>query len=272
MATTFSVVTPTEHSFIDPPTRRDEHWSGISWSAVLGGAVVAAAISLIMLALGAGFGLSVVSPWASVGTTASTLGAAAILWLFLTQVISYALGGYMTGRLRTKWVSVHTDEVYFRDTANGFLSWAVGVVMTVAFLVTAGSTMMGIRTDATPADPRAYFVDRLFRSDASAAQPMDPSIQSEASAIFTNILSANGAAADQAYLSKMVSATTGLSQSDADQRVSQVATDARRAEDLARQGASRFLLWSFLALLTAAFCASYAATIGGRQRDHVKAI
>ena len=195
------------------------------------------------------------------------------MWLVFTQVVSYALGGYLTGRLRTKWLSVHTDEVYFRDTANGFLMWAVGVVMTVGFLMSAGSAMMGIRTDAEPADPRTYFVDRLFRSDAAAAQPVDPNLQAEASAIFTNILHNKDASqADQAYLGKLVSATTGLSASDADRRVSQVTSDAMQTEDLARKAAARLLLWSFLALLTAAFAASYAATIGGRQRDHVQAI
>jgi hypothetical protein len=124
-------------------TRRDEHSSGVSWGAVIGGAFVAASISLIMLALGAGFGLSVVSPWSNAGASASAVSTAAIGWLIVIQVISCALGGYLAGRLRTKWVAIHTDEVYFRDTANGFLVWAVGLVITVAFLVSAASTMVG---------------------------------------------------------------------------------------------------------------------------------
>src|SRR5580704_5040642 len=116
---------------------KEAHSSGVSWGAVIGGAFVAAAVSLIMLALGAGFGLSAVSPWSNVG--ASAIGAAAIVWLIVNEAISCALGGYLAGRLRTKWVSVHTDEVYFRDTANGFLVWAVAVVMTVTFLASAAS-------------------------------------------------------------------------------------------------------------------------------------
>src|SRR5277367_2578664 len=99
----------------------DVHSAGVSWSAVIGGAFVAAAISLIMLALGAGFGLSAVSPWSNINASATAIDRAAIAWLIVTQIIACALGGYLTGRLRTKWVSVHTDEVFFRDTANGFL-------------------------------------------------------------------------------------------------------------------------------------------------------
>jgi hypothetical protein len=280
MESTLRLDGQSERSLVEIPERHDKHSSGVSWSAVIGGAFVAAAISLILLALGAGFGLSVVSPWSNVGASAAEIGAAALVWLFVTQVIPYALGGYLAGRLRTKWVAVHTDEVYFRDTANGFLAWAVGVVMTVAFLVSAAASMVGGSTRDLAAeakatnDPRAYFIDRLFRSDAASSRPADVSTQAEAGRILANILRRkdSGGADDEAYLAKLVAAKTGLSQADAATRVSQVSVEARQAEDAARQTASRLLLWSFLALLMGAFAASYAATIGGRQRDHVKAI
>ena len=128
MESSLSVATSPERRLTEIPARSDEHSSGVSWGAVIGGAFVAAAISLIMLALGAGFDLSAVSPWSSVASSASALGTAAIVWLIVTQVVACALGGYLAGRLRTKWVAIHTDEVHFRDTANGFLVWAVGLV------------------------------------------------------------------------------------------------------------------------------------------------
>src|SRR5438270_12658059 len=99
--------------------------SGVSWSAVIGGAFVIAALALIMLALGAGFGLAVVSPWSNAGASASEFGTLGIIWLVVTQIVASCMGGYLTGRLRTRWQSVHGDEVHFRDTANGFLAWAV---------------------------------------------------------------------------------------------------------------------------------------------------
>ena len=210
------------------------------------------AISLIMLALGAGFGLGVVSPWSNTGASSSALGNAAIGWLIAIQLISCSLGGYLAGRLRTKWVAVHTDEVFFRDTANGFLVWAVGLVISVTFLVSAASTMVGgsgqrneskdeIAATKGAVVGNAYFVDVLFRSDAHSQ--VDGSVQAEAGRILALTL-----------LQK-------------DPR-----PVARQAEDTARQATSRLLLWIFLALMIGAFSASYAATIGGKQRDHVKVI
>ena len=258
-------------------TGSSEHSSGVSWGAVVGGAFVAASVSLIMLALGAGFGLGVVSPWSNTGASSSALGIAAICWLIAMQMVSCALGGYLAGRLRTKWVAVHTDEVFFRDTANGFLVWAVGLVITVTFLVSAASTMAGGQRNE-PKDEiaatkgavvgNAYFIDVLFRSDAHSQ--VDGSVQAEAGRILAlTLLQKDPRPVDVAYLAKLVAAKTGLSLADAEARVSQVVSDARQAEDTARQATSRLLLWVFLALLIGAFSASYAATIGGKQRDHV---
>jgi hypothetical protein len=267
-----------------PAREREVSSSGISWGAVIGGAFVIAALSLIMLALGAGFGLSAVSPWSNVGASASTAGSVAIVWLILTQIIASAMGGYLTGRLRTKWHSVHNDEVHFRDTANGFLAWAVAVVITVAFLASAAATMAGNagsetsrgRTDAPPGtamDANAYFVDRLFRSNPSSTSGIDSSTRAEAKRILARALLHNEvAAADSAYLAKLVAAKTVLNQNDAEKRVNDTIADARQATDNARKATAHLLLWIFLALLIGAFCASYAATIGGRQRDHVQLI
>ena len=99
--------------------------SAVSWGAILAGAAAAAALSLILLILGTGLGLSAMSPWAQAGATAATLGVSTIVWITLTQLLASGMGGYLAGRLRTKWVAVHTDEVFFRDTAHGFLAWAV---------------------------------------------------------------------------------------------------------------------------------------------------
>src|SRR5450631_4147437 len=123
--------------------RNEAHSSGLSWAAVIAGAFVAAALSLILLALGTGLGLSSVSPWSNVGASALTIGMAAIVWLIIVQIIASAMGGYLAGRLRTKWASIHTDEVYFRDTAHGFLVWAVGLVITATFLASAATSMVG---------------------------------------------------------------------------------------------------------------------------------
>src|ERR1700682_5278826 len=102
-----------EPGFADPLPRNEAYSSGMSWPAVIGGAFVAAALSLILLALGAGLGLSSVSPWSNAGASAAAVGKAAVAWLIAAQIMASAMGGYVAGRLRTKWASVHTDEVYF---------------------------------------------------------------------------------------------------------------------------------------------------------------
>jgi len=173
--------------------------NAVSWSAVLAGATAAAALSLILLLLGAGLGLSSVSPWAHKGVTASTFGISTIVWLTVTQILAAGMGGYLAGRLRVKWTGVHVDEVYFRDTAHGFLAWAVASLATAALLtsvigsivnggvqaaaslvggasnanITAGVTMTGSgigksdNASGSETGDMGYFVDSLFRKDSN---------------------------------------------------------------------------------------------------------
>jgi hypothetical protein len=249
------------------------------------GAFVAAALSLILLALGAGLGLSSVSPWSNVGASASTFSTAAVAWLILMQVISSSMGGYLAGRLRTKWANIHTDEVYFRDTAHGFLAWTVALVVTAASLTSAATYMVGgaassveggaaIATggqaDGRELDSDAYFVDTLFRSDGVKPDSNDASLHGEVGRILAKSpRQGDLPAADKSYLAQLVAARTGLSRTDAEKRVSDVVAGAQEAADTARKAIAHALLWVFLALLIGAFCASLAATVGGRQRDHV---
>lgn len=250
--------------------------SGVSWSAVIAGAFVSAALGLILLALGAGLGLSSVSPWSNVGASASAVGAAAIVWLIVLEILSSSMGGYLAGRLRTKWTSVHSDEVYFRDTAHGFLAWAVALVITAAFLASTVTTMLGTSSTSTGhAEDRgvgtnAYFVDSLFRSATPKVEAPAASDRSEAENIFAHDLrSGDLSAGDKTYLGQLVAARTGLSQGDAESRVSNVFSNAQQAMEATRKAVAHSLLWTFVALLIGAFCASVTATLGGRQRDHV---
>ena len=179
--------------------------SAVSWSAILAGATAAAALSLILLLLGAGLGLSSVSPWGHKGVSASTFGVSTIVWLTVTQILAAGMGGFLAGRLRTKWVGIHIDEVYFRDTAHGFLVWAVASLATAALLTSAiGSIVNGgvqaaanfagvaatmvdgavvAGTEVNKSDSAggiekptmAYFIDSLFRKDfnQSSATPLE---------------------------------------------------------------------------------------------------
>src|ERR1700683_5518416 len=132
--------------------KSEAYSSGVSWPAVIGGAFVSASMALILLSLGTGLGFSSISPWSDVGASAATVSKAAIAWLIVTQIMASALGGYLAGRLRTKWTNVHTDEVYFRDTAHGLLVWAVGMVLTAGFLASAVASFAGAAAQRTPAN------------------------------------------------------------------------------------------------------------------------
>jgi hypothetical protein len=279
--------------FTEALIKNEAYASGVSWAAVIAGAFVAAALWLILLTLGAGIGLSSVSPRPDIGASASRLGAGVIIWMIVVQFIASSVGGYIAGRLRTKWATIHTDEVYFRDTAHGFLAWAVGLVISAAFLVSAGTSIVsgaaqsrtapltmgrGAETAAsTPSsgtlDPSEYLVSVLFRSEHPAVDHTDAPARAEAKLIFAHALARkNLSAPDRTYLASLVAATTGISQADADTRVFEVYAQLQQEADATRKTIAHASLWLFIALLIGAFCASFAATAGGRQRDRVELV
>src|SRR5271169_57883 len=207
----------------------DSNQSGVSWPPVIAGAFVAAALALILLALGTGIGMSSISPWAGSGVSGKAVAAGAIVWFVLIEMMACAMGGYLAGRLRTKWVNVHSHEVYFRDTAHGFLVWAVSLVITAAFLASAATSVAGgaaqrnaagiasTGTGESVLNPNAYMVDMLFRSNGAPNDRNDVAGRAEAERIFSHSMREQAlSATDRNYLGQMVAARTGLSQSDAE--------------------------------------------------------
>ena len=247
--------------------------AGVSWPAVFAGAFTMGALSLILAVLGAGIGLSSVSPWGNDPAQVSRISTGAIIWLMFVQLVASSIGGYLAGRLRTKWVSLHTHEIYFRDTAHGFIAWAVALVISTLLFVSY-ATSIAAKPMATSTENASgnYFVDMLFRTEHPAAARTDAPLRSEAGLILANALRhANMTKEDQAYLANLVVAATGLAQGEAERRVTETIAADRQAADTARRAIAHSLYWLFVAFLIGAFCASYAATIGGRQRDNVPA-
>ena len=194
------VATAVTAPIVAPPSE-----SAVSWGAIFAGASAAAALSLILLILGVGLGLSSVSPWSFEGVSKETFGWSSIAWLTFTALAASGLGGYLAGRLRTKWTQIHGDETYFRDTAHGFVSWAVATLLTAGLLTSAiggvlgagakvaGATAgaaastagvaaagAGSAAAAAPEGDLNYWVDSLFRNatnpgpDAAGAPPAPP--------------------------------------------------------------------------------------------------
>src|SRR5271156_5610580 len=265
--------------------------SAISWAAIIGGAFAAAALSLILLALGSGFGLASVSPWPNSGASVTTFTVMTAIWLVVVQWISSGLGGYLTGRLRTKWVGVHTHEVFFRDTAHGLLAWAVAAVIgaavlasTVSSLLSGGAHLVGTIASgaaegasqaAVQENPLAYYVDSLFRSDHPDANASGQNVQAETTRILaTGIKNGDVPASDKTYLARLVAARTGLSQADAEKRVDDVIAKAkegevktRQAADAARKAGAHLAFFTAFAMLIGAFIAAAAGALGGHHRD-----
>jgi len=182
----------------------------VSWPAVAAGAVAIAALTLLLVAFGAGMGFSAVSPWSDSGVSASTFSIATGIYLVLIGVMSSAVGGYIAGRLRSKWTGVHTNEVFFRDTAHGFLAWAFATLIsatalasTTAYLANgAGAGLAGVTGQASrAANPADVYVDKLFRAPpagSSAAAPAPSSANNAAGANNDNAAAANANAAPAA--------------------------------------------------------------------------
>lgn len=273
--------------------------SAVSWGPIIAGTLAAAAISLIFTLIGSGLGLTMISPWSHESSSATTLGTSAAVWLIIVQWASAALGGYITGRLRAKWVGVHTYEVFFRDTAHGFLTWALATLLVAGLLSSAVSSVISTGAQATATAvgtagavgaagaaagagnsniSTSYFTDALLRPAAS--QPAQPNQNNEAVGAEVSRILINGAvdgqipADDRTYLDQVVASHTGLSEADAKARVDTVLKridDAKvatqKAADTARKTAATVALVGALSLFIGAFIASVAAAIGGRQRD-----
>ena len=153
----------TSHHQLDPElypagTALESADSAVAWSAIWAGSTTAIASWLVLFTLGAGLGLAGTASWPDMQPAPASFRIAVGIWLIVTQWLSFALGGYMAGRLRVRWASLHTDEVFFRDTAHGLLTWAVStaVVAGLAVLVTSlASRGVVAGPDASPADPEA---------------------------------------------------------------------------------------------------------------------
>jgi hypothetical protein len=276
------------------PKTEESYASAVSWAAVFGGAVAAIALTLLLVALGAGIGFSSASPWSSANPSATTFTVLTAVWLIIVQWLASAVGGYLAGRLRIKWAGLHTDEVFFRDTAHGFLAWALATALVAMVASSSVSSAMGTArreissaagaaasAGTQPAATRSgvpigYYVDSLLRTDQ--LRP-DVNLLREATGEASRILARSIAnetldPGDRTYLAKLIAVRAGISQQDAETRVDDVVAQMKAAEEKAKQfadqgrkAAVKTSFFVFFSMLIGAFIASVAGAIGGRQRE-----
>jgi hypothetical protein len=281
-------------------TTMDTNQSAVSWSAIAAGATAAVALTLVLITIGTALGFSSISPWPNAGVSAKTFQLSSGLYLVFTALIASTIGGYISGRLRTKWNGIHNYEIQFRDTAHGFLAWGFATIVGAAVLAgavtallggTATGAAVGTGTSAGQGASNSntdYYVALLMRPAAApssasgvdnaaprttaVAGPNEPNggIAARQTRFIVAHSIANGGEVsndDRAYLAQLVSRQTGANQADAEKRVSDVMTQARAALDQARKVAASISIWSAIAMLVGAFSASLAAIEGGQLRD-----
>jgi hypothetical protein len=253
--------------------------SAMSWGAILAGAAASCALTLLLISFGVGMGFSIVSPWGQSGVSSASFEIGTGLYFIVMAMISSAVGGYLAGRLRSKWGGIQVEEVAFRDTAHGFVAWAVASVLGAMLLASPASSLIGDATsgatqataNSSQSSPIDGYVDALLRSDNPSAQtqPNPSDARAELVRLFTSSFRKDDdlSSSDHQYVAKVVAARTGLSQPDAEKRVTDVINQAKSDLDRARKMTAHIAIWLTLSLFIGAFSAAAAAWEGGGTRD-----
>jgi hypothetical protein len=253
----------------------------VDWGAVIAGALLASALSFVLLTFGAAIGLSATSPWPSSGLPAKVIASLAVFWTLAQQIGAFLAGAYVAGRLRARWHGLDPDESAFRDGLHGALVWAVGIALGAALALAAAGALTragveaGARTAASAvaaSNPAELVLDTLLRPSAGAAARPDRS-SSEARAEITRILASSVAsgglsAQDRTYLVQRIAQLTGLSPQEAEGRINQAIMATRSAADTARRAAVLTGLVTAASLLVSLAAAWWAAVKGGQHRDN----
>jgi hypothetical protein len=268
----------------------------VEWSAVFAGAVLAAALSFVFLTFGSAIGLSATSPWPNSGLSAKVIASLAVFWVMAQQIGSFMIGGYVAGRLRTRWREAAHDEVEFRDGLHGGLVWAVGVAIGAALLMATagvvartGAEVAGKAATVNAGDPMDLVLDTMLRpasvagaapapapaagAAAPRARPGTAAAGDENRAEIARILASSVASGsmtepNRTYLAQLIAQRTGVSQQEAEKRVNDALNAARAAADKARRAAVLTGFVTAAALLLSFAAAWWAALKGGQHRDN----
>ena len=265
--------------------------SYIEWAPVIAGAVLAAALSFVLLTFGAEIGLSLLSPYAA-HSYSHTAASVAALWGLVVPIGSLLIGGYIAGRMRAPREGADEAETEFRDGLHGALVWGISILFGAILSFHAASATA--QTGAVAFDKGAIYTvatDTLFApatvADATPTAPSPPPAPAKPSSIVAPSITAKGAdenigaerviatavaaghlsPAQRGYLTGLVSQRTGMSASDAEKRVDQTFAETRQAADKARRATVVAALVTATGLMIGLAAAWYAAQRGGHHRD-----
>lgn len=263
--------------------------SYVDWGCAIAGAVLAAAISFVLFTFGAGIGLSLVSPWPGASASGTTVAVTTTIWAILVNLLAFAAGGYLAGRMRRPLSGGRSEETEFRDGAHGALVWAIGIVIGAALLGSASSAVLragaqGVGSAASTAaqsqsnapgqgtDWSGIAVDTLFRNPNPQAPPAPNANPQDARAEAGRILARSAARgeitdADRTYLARLVAARAGIPEAEAQARINQTITEARQTADKARKTSIVAAFLAAATLMIAAAVAWTSAVMGGQHRQ-----
>lgn len=261
--------------------------SYVDWPAILGGAVAAAAISLVLMTFGSAIGLTLTDPLGGEGVSLFWMAIAVAIWVVWVQVSSFMIGGYLTGRMRRRHFDSNEHEVDVRDGIHGLLVWATGLVISavlafggIGFLAQGLGQATGAAIGAAAngegdgASPFDYTIDLLFRTPQPGAENPEAA-RMEAARILVGGITGDGVSEDdRAYLASVVASRTDLNQEQAQARVDEVIARAQTVQadivEAAEQARRIAILVAFLtaaSLAVSAAGAYFAAGMGGTHRD-----
>jgi hypothetical protein len=266
--------------------------SFVEWSAVFAGAVLAAALSFVLLTFGTVIGLSTTSPWPNSGLSTSVVASLAVFWTMAQQIGSVMAGGYVAGRMRSRW-NEKGHEAEFRDGLHGALVWAVGVLIsaalvfaTVGAVVRTGANVAATITGSVTSSSGGMdaILDTMLRqaNTAQAGAPTAPTgttggsnrgagsedTRAEMSRILAGSVTTGSITPEnRTRLAQLVSQRTGVAQQEAERRVDDAVKAARAAADKARHAAILTGFVTAAGLIISLGAGWWAAMRGGHHRD-----
>ena len=281
---------------IEAPKADTAGLSFVEWGAVFAGAVLAAALSFVLLTFGTAIGLSTTSPWPNSGLSTRVVASLAVFWTMAQQIGSVMVGGYVAGRMRSRWHE-KGHEAEFRDGLHGALVWAVGVLISAVLVfatvgavartganvaaTVAGSVTGSITSSSAGIDA---VLDTMLRptNTAQAGAPTAPTAttgapnrgggsvdtRAEMSRILAGSVTTGSITPEnRTRLAQLVSQRTGVAQQEAERRVDDAVKAARAAADKARHAAILTGFVTAAGLIISLGAGWWAAMRGGQHRD-----
>jgi hypothetical protein len=247
----------------------------LSWTPVILGALIATALSSILLAFGVAIGLGVSSTAPTWRDASAALWILSGLYLILQAALSFGVGGYIAGRTNVGLAALDTAEIEQRDGLHGLAAWALAVVLGVALAAFIGSATLtrpnsnGSSARTSAAEPLlSYEIDRLFRPLRRAANVDLLQERAEAGRILLTSSSHSGMSSeDRSYLAQLVAANTGLAGAEAEKRVDAAIATSQASIAKSRRSSVILAFSVAAAILLGAMIAVAAASVGGSHRD-----